>query len=412
MRAETVFILIVAILIADFILERILSFLNYKSLGQAVPDELKGTYDEEKYAKQQKYEKENIRFSVISSVFSSILIFLMLFFDGFAFVDSFARSISADPVLSALIFFGILLITFDLINSPFEIYDIFVIEQKYGFNKTTPLTYFLDKIKGWLIGGIIGGIILSLIVIFIQKFPDTFWIFAWITITFFMIFFTMFYSSVIAPLFNKQTPLEEGELKSGITSFAQKTGFKLDNIYVIDGSKRTTKANAYFSGLFSKKRIVLFDTLIKELTPGQIIAVLAHEIGHYKKKHTLMMILFSVIQTGGLLFVLSLFIGNSVLSSALGAEAHSIHMAIIAFGILYVPISTITGIFLNMLSRKHEYEADNFASKYFSAEELSGALKKLAENNLSNLTPHPLYVFFHYSHPPIGERIRNLMNRL
>jgi len=412
LRAETVFILIVAILIADFILERILSFLNYKSLGQAVPDELKGTYDEEKYAKQQKYEKENIRFSVISSVFSSILIFLMLFFDGFAFVDSFARSISADPVLSALIFFGILLITFDLINSPFEIYDIFVIEQKYGFNKTTPLTYFLDKIKGWLIGGIIGGIILSLIVIFIQKFPDTFWIFAWITITFFMIFFTMFYSSVIAPLFNKQTPLEEGELKSGITSFAQKTGFKLDNIYVIDGSKRTTKANAYFSGLFSKKRIVLFDTLIKELTPGQIIAVLAHEIGHYKKKHTLMMILFSVIQTGGLLFVLSLFIGNSVLSSALGAEAHSIHMAIIAFGILYVPISTITGIFLNMLSRKHEYEADNFASKYFSAEELSGALKKLAENNLSNLTPHPLYVFFHYSHPPIGERIRNLMNRL
>ena len=382
MRAETVFILIVAILIADFILERILSFLNYKSLGQAVPDELKGTYDEEKYAKQQKYEKENIRFSVISSVFSSILIFLMLFFDGFAFVDSFARSISADPVLSALIFFGILLITFDLINSPFEIYDIFVIEQKYGFNKTTPLTYFLDKIKGWLIGGIIGGIILSLIVIFIQKFPDTFWIFAWITITFFMIFFTMFYSSVIAPLFNKQTPLEEGELKSGITAFAQKTGFKLDNIYVIDGSKRTTKANAYFSGLFSKKRIVLFDTLIKELTPGQIIAVLAHEIGHYKKKHTLMMILFSVIQTGGLLFVLSLFIGNSVLSSALGAEVHSIHMAIIAFGILYVPISTITGIFLNMFSRKHEYEADNFAFKYFSAEELAGALKKLAENNL------------------------------
>jgi len=412
LRAETVFILIVAILIADFILERILSFLNYKSLGQAVPDELKGTYDEEKYAKQQKYEKENIRFSVISSVFSSILIFLMLFFDGFAFVDSFARSISADPVLSALIFFGILLITFDLINSPFEIYDIFVIEQKYGFNKTTPLTYFLDKIKGWLIGGIIGGIILSLIVIFIQKFPDTFWIFAWITITFFMIFFTMFYSSVIAPLFNKQTPLEEGELKSGITAFAQKTGFKLDNIYVIDGSKRTTKANAYFSGLFSKKRIVLFDTLIKELTPGQIIAVLAHEIGHYKKKHTLMMILFSVIQTGGLLFVLSLFIGNSVLSSALGAEVHSIHMAIIAFGILYVPISTITGIFLNMFSRKHEYEADNFAFKYFSAEELAGALKKLAENNLSNLTPHPLYVFFHYSHPPIGERIRNLMNRM
>ena len=412
MRAETVFILIVAILIADFMLERFLSFLNYKSLGNSIPEELKETYDEEKYAKQQKYEKENIRFSVISSVFSSVLIFLMLFFDGFAFVDSFARSLSADPVLSALIFFGILLISFDLINSPFEIYDIFVIEQKYGFNKTTPLTYFLDKIKGWLIGGIIGGILLSLIVIFIQKFPDTFWIFAWITITFFMIFFTMFYSSVIAPIFNKQTPLEDGELKRGITAFAQKAGFKLDNIYVIDGSKRTTKANAYFSGLFSKKRIVLYDTLLKELTSGQIIAVLAHEIGHYKKKHTLMMILFSVIQTGGLLFVLSLFIGNSVLSSALGAEVHSIHMAIIAFGILYVPISTLTGIFLNMFSRKHEYEADNFASEYFSAEELSGALKKLAENNLSNLTPHPLYVFFHYSHPPIGERIRNLMSRM
>jgi STE24 endopeptidase len=264
----------------------------------------------------------------------------------------------------------------------------------------------LDKLKGWLLGAIIGGGLLALIIWIYLQFPELFWIYAWILITAFSIFMTLFYSSLIVPLFNKQTPLEEGELRDAITGFTQKAGFRLKNIFVIDGSKRSTKANAYFTGIGPRKRIVLYDTLINDLGIGEIVAVLAHETGHYKKKHIWVNLVASVLQTGITLFLLSLFISSPLLSEALGVGQHSFHIGLVAFGILYSPISFLLGMLMNLYSRKAEYQADRFTKQYGYGEELIAGLKKLTQKNLSNLTPHPTYVYFHYSHPTLLQRIR------
>jgi STE24 endopeptidase len=258
------------------------------------------------------------------------------------------------------------------------------------------------------LGAIIGGGLLALIIYIYQLTTTQFWIYAWIVITAFSVFMVLFYSNLIVPLFNKQTPLPDGDLKSAIEAFATKVGFKLDNIYVIDGSKRSTKANAYFTGFGAKKRIVLYDTLINDMTTNELVAVLAHEIGHYKKHHVIWSLLLGVVQTGITLFLFSLFVGSADLSAALGVESPSFHIGLVAFGLLYSPISMITGLLLNVFSRKNEYEADAFAAKYFSATELASALKKLSVKNLSNLRPHPLYVFFHYSHPTLLQRLKAL----
>jgi len=266
----------------------------------------------------------------------------------------------------------------------------------------------LDKLKGWLIGAIIGGGIMALVVWIYQSTGQWFWLIAWGAITFFTIFMTMFYSNLIVPLFNKQTPLEDGELRSAIQQFADKVGFKLTNIYVIDGSKRSTKANAYFTGLGPKKRIVLYDTLITDHSVEELVAILAHEIGHYKKKHTLSGTILGIIQTGIILYILSLFIGNPLLSQALGAKLGSFHMGLLAFGMLYSPISTVLGILMNILSRNNEYAADRFATINYSGTSLKDALKNLSVKNLSNLRPHPAVVFVHYSHPPLLQRLRGI----
>lgn len=408
---NTVFYIIIGILVFDFILERILDFLNSKKWSNELPEELRDVYDPEKYKKQQDYKRVNDRFSLLTSSFSFIIVLLMFFLGGFAYVDEIARGITSNSILMPIVFFGILMFASDIINTPFVLYDTFVIEEKFGFNKTTPKTFVLDKLKGWLLSAIIGGGILALIVWFYQAVGESFWIYTWAAVSGFMIFMSMFYSSLIVPLFNKQTPLEDVELKDEIQNFSSKVGFKLQNIFVIDGSKRSTKANAYFSGLGAKKRIVLFDTLIKDLTVKEIVAVLAHEIGHYKKKHTLVSIIISILQTGVTLFILSLFIDNPELSKALGSDNPSFHLGLIAFGILYSPVSTIVGLVMNVFSRKNEYEADNFANKYFDGEELISSLKKLSRNNLSNLTPHPAYVFFHYSHPTLLQRIKAIRRK-
>jgi STE24 endopeptidase len=244
--------------------------------------------------------------------------------------------------------------------------------------------------------------------VFYRVTGSLFWLYAWILATVFSIFMAMFYSSFIVPLFNKQTPLEEGELRDAISAFSEKVGFRLNNIFVIDGSKRSTKANAYFTGLGPKKRIVLYDTLIKDLSTKEIVAVLAHEIGHYKKKHTLTGMIAGIIQTGLTLFILSLFIGNPALSAALGSDQPSFHMGLIAFGILYSPISLLAGLLMNYVSRRNEYAADRYVKENYDSGELAGALKKLSSKNLSNLTPHPVYVYFHYSHPTLLQRVRAL----
>jgi STE24 endopeptidase len=292
-----------------------------------------------------------------------------------------------------------------MLGTPFSVYATFVIEEKFGFNKTTVKTFILDKIKGWLLAIILGGGLLTLVVWIYGATGEWFWLIAWGLISFFTIFMSMFYSNIIVPLFNKQTPLEAGELRDAIETFAKKTGFNLRNIYVIDGSKRSTKANAYFTGLGKKKRIVLYDTLMKDHSVDELVAVLAHEIGHYKKKHTLIGTIVSILQTGLMLLILSRFLGSPHLSGALGASQPSFHLSVVAFGILYTPLSIIIGLALNAFSRKHEFEADRFATVNFSGESLSSALIRLSVKNLSNLRPHPAYVFFYYSHPPLLKRL-------
>ena len=404
----TIFYIIIALILFDYLLDQFLNYLNSKNRTAELPDELKDVYNADKYKKQQEYEIVNNRFGLISSSFSLVMILAMLLFGGFAYVDEIARSYATNPIWVALLFFGILMFASDVLGTPFSLYHTFVIEEKFGFNKTTIKTFFLDKVKGWLLSAIIGGGLLALIIWFFQIAGENFWLWAWLAISVFMVFMTLFYSSLIVPLFNKQTPLEEGELRQKIEEFSKKAGFNLKNIFVIDGSKRSTKANAYFSGLGPKKRIVLYDTLINDLNTDEIVAVLAHEVGHYKKKHTLSGMIISILQTGLMLFLLSLFIDNPNLSQALGVETTSFHIGLISFGILYSPISTILGIVLNMWSRKNEYQADGYAASYGFADSLISGLKKLSSNSLSNLTPHPVYVFFHYSHPTLLQRIRAL----
>lgn len=404
----TIFYIIISILVFDYLLDRLLNYLNATKWSKTLPTELKGIYDEEKYQKSQEYDKANSNFGIITSTFSFALIMLMLFFGGFAFFDNLARSYVENPILVALVFFGIIMFLSDILNTPFTIYNIFVIEERFGFNKTTIKTFILDKIKGGILGIIIGGGLLSLIMWFYGISGQYFWLYAWGIISVFMLFMTMFYSNLIVPLFNKQTPLEDSELKDEIVKFAEKTGFKLNNIFVIDGSKRSTKANAYFTGLGAKKRIVLYDTLINDLTKEEIVSVLAHEIGHYKKKHTTISLIISLIQTGLTLFILSLFLNIPEFSFALGVETPSFHIGIIAFGILFSPISMILGIFMNVISRKNEYQADKYAKDNYNSEHLVSGLIKLSVKNLSNLTPHSLDVFLNYSHPTLLQRIKAL----
>jgi len=403
-----VFIIILSIIFFDYLFEQFLEFLNSRAKTDNLPKELADVYDDEKFKKQQDYERTTGRFSFLTSSFSFVIILLMLFFYGFAYIDYLAGTITDNNILKALLFFGILMFASDIINTPFDLYSTFVIEENFGFNKTTPKIYILDKLKGWLLGAIIGGGLLSLIIWFYNISGDMFWIYAWGIISIFMIFMAMFYSNLIVPLFNKQTPLEDGELKQAIEEFSKKADFKLKNIYKIDGSKRSTKANAYFTGLGKTKRIVLYDTLINDLSTEEIVAVLAHEIGHYKKKHTLLGIILSLIQTGLTFYIFSLFVDSTELAKALGLNQPSFHISLIAFGILYSPISLVVGLAMNILSRKNEYQADDFAKENYGGEHLISALKKLSRNNLSNLTPHPVYVFFHYSHPTLLQRIKSL----
>lgn len=412
MNSETIFYLIIAIIILDFVIDKILDALNAKHFDDPVPAELQDVYDAEEYEKSQNYKKEGFIFGLISSTFSVALTLGFIIFDGFAYVDAIARSITDNPILVALIFFGIIMLGSDIIMTPFSWYSTFVIEEKYGFNKTSKRTFFLDKLKGLAMLAVIGGPILALIVWFYQIAGDDFWWFAWILVSVFSVFMNMFYAKLIVPLFNKQTPLDDGSLRTKIEKYAESVGFQLDNIFVIDGSKRSTKANAYFSGFGSEKRITLYDTLINDLEEEEIVAVLAHEVGHYKKNHIIVNLAASILTTGFTLWLLSLFVGNPMLSEALGVAKPSFHIGLVAFGILYSPISEITGLIMNFLSRKFEYQADNFAKHTYNGESLISSLKKLSKNTLSNLTPHKSYVFVHYSHPSLLQRYRNLKARV
>lgn len=408
MTSQTIFYIIIAILIINFIIDKALDFINAKHFDDAIPEELKDVYDETKYTKSQAYKKVNHQFSNYTSLFSLILTLIFLFVNGFEFVNNIAKSYSDNNIIIGLIFFGLIMIGSDIISTPFSYYKTFVIEAQFGFNKTTKKLFVIDKIKGWLMTIILGGGLLALIIWFYEFTGKHFWLYTWGLVTTFTIFMNMFYAKLIVPLFNKQVPLKEGELRNKISAYAKTVGFKLDKIFIIDGSKRSTKANAYFSGFGSEKRVTLYDTLINDLDDDEIVAVLAHEVGHYKRKHIIFNLITSILLTGLTLFILSLFISNPLLSNALGVDVVSFHIGLIAFGLLYAPISEITGLMMNYFSRKFEYQADDYAKNTYKAEPLITSLKKLSKNSLSNLTPHKAYVFIHYSHPTLFQRIKNL----
>ena len=408
MTATTLFYILIAILIISFIIDKILDALNAKHYNDALPYDLMDVYDDAEYKKSQRYKATNYTFGLLTSTFSILLTLGFFFFDGFAYVDQLARQLTNNSILVTLIFFGIIMLGSDVLTTPFSYYKTFVIEERFGFNNTTKKTFIIDKIKGWMMTILVGGLILGALTWFYQTTGSKFWLYAWMLITVFTVFVNLFYSRLIVPIFNKQSPLEDGSLRTAISDYANTVGFNLDKIFIIDGSKRSTKANAYFSGFGNEKRVTLYDTLVNDLNEDEIVAVLAHEIGHYKKKHIIFNLITSILLTGFTLYILSLLIGNPMLSEALGVTTPSFHIGLIAFGILYSPLSEITGLLMNWFSRKFEYQADNFAKTTYKAEPLITSLKKLSKNSLSNLTPHPAYVFMHYSHPTLLERIKNL----
>ena len=405
MSSETIFFIIVVFLCLDFVLERVLEFLNYKYMSPVLPDSLKGIYDEKEYSRFQSYKRENGRLDSWSSGVGFVVMIVFLVAGGFGWYNSWVVSLTDSVVWQTILFVVGLSVVSSVLDIPFDYYATFRIEEKYGFNKTTRRVYWLDTVKELVLSLVLGGVLLALVVWFYTWAGTYFWLYAWGAVTLFSVFMAMFYSQLIVPLFNKQTPLQEGALRDKIQAFAGKVGFKLDNIYVIDGSKRSTKANAYFTGLGPKKRVVLYDTLIDELTEEEIVAVLAHEVGHYKKRHTLRSMVVSVIQMGVLFWLFSLCVNNAALSEALGGDRAYFQLGLIAFAILYSPVNLILGVGMNVWSRSNEYEADAFAARYYEGGYLVSGLKKISVKSLSNLTPHPLYEYIYYSHPSLLKRI-------
>ena len=405
MTSQIILYIILAIAVISYLFDQLLDYINLKAQRTDIPDDIAAFYDRTQYLKSLDYHKELTNFSFITSAFSFLLSASMLLFGGFGWLDGILRTAIENDILLALAFFGILMLASDILTIPFQIYSTFVIEEKYGFNKTTAKTFITDKLKGYFLGALIGGPLLALLIYLIQVIGPNFWIWFALIAGVFIFFMNMFYTSLVLPLFNKLTPLPDGELKTAIEEFARKVKFPLDNIFVIDGSKRSNKANAFFSGIGKKKKIVLYDTLISRHTTDELVAVLAHEVGHFKKKHIVWGFALSIAQVFFTLFILSLMIYNEDLSLALGGDQLSIHLNLIAFTILFAPISGMTGLFMSMYSRKNEFEADAYARETFSGPALAQALKRLSVDSLSNLYPHPAYVFFHYSHPPLLKRL-------
>lgn len=404
--AQNLLYLIIAFIVAEFLFSKVLSYLNVKSWEKPIPEELKDLYDNGKFEKAKAYALDNNRVETISGILSFIITLSFLYFHGFAWVDDIAHQVSGHYIVQGLLFFAIVALASSLIGLPFEIYSTFVIEEKYGFNKTTAATFVGDKIKGLVLGAIIGGGIYALLAFLFQLLGNYFWLAAWVVVSGFSLFIAAFYTSVLLPIFNKLTPLGNGDLRTKIEQYATKVSFPLTNIMVMDGSKRSSKANAFFSGLGSRKSIVLFDTLINDMNTDEITAVLAHEVGHYKKKHVLQSMALSVAQMGVLFFLFGWLARYPLMAEVLGAKENTFYLALVTFSLLYSPVSTVTGLFMNVFSRKNEYEADHYAKTTYGADPLISSLKKLYVNSLGNPQPDPAYVFVNYSHPTLLQRIR------
>ena len=399
--------LIVSFLIVVFIVETVADYLNVKNISNDIPKEFEGYYDREKYEKAQAYLMARTKFSINYAAFFLGLQIVFIVKGGFNIVDAIARFFGCGEVVTGLIFAGILLLTMAILKIPFSAYSTFVIEEKFGFNRTKVKTFIADLIKSWIIAAIIGGAVFAVIIWFFSYFGKFAWLYAFAAAVVFELLITFVYPVVIMPLFNKFTPLEDGELKSSVENYAKAEGFKMKGLFKMDNSKRSTKSNAFFAGFGKFRRIVLFDTLIQKHTVDELTSVLAHEMGHFKLGHVIRQMIFGFVTMAFMFFLLSLFINSPWLFEAFRMENSSVYAGIIFFGFLYAPISMIIGIISSGLSRKHEYESDAYAvTTYKKPEAMIDALKKLSVDNLSNLHPHPFKVFMEYSHPPVLERIK------
>ena len=408
MTPENWIYLIIGLVIFNYLFSTVLDYINGKNWKTEVPPVMKDFYDEDKYLKAKNYSKEKGKVSLISSTLSTLITLLFLIFEGYGWLDNFISLYYDIPFLKSGIFFLVLFILSDFISIPFSCYNTFVIEEKYGFNKTTVKTFVLDKIKGYLLTLILGGILLFGAIYIVSSLENSFWFWLWLSLSFIMLIVNMFYADLIVPIFNKLTPLEAGSLREKIESYTKKVGYSLKNIYIIDGSKRSTKANAFFSGLGPRKTIALYDTLVEKHTEEELVAVLAHEVGHYKKKHVFTSLFLTISQLGLMCFLLETCLKVGEISQALGGKEMVFHLGLVAFGILYSPIGTILSILMNINSRKNEFEADHYAKTTYNGAALELALIKLSVDSLSNLYPHPLYTFIHYSHPPLLKRLSAL----
>lgn len=400
-------IIILSALLLGFILDLIADVLNLGSLKTTLPAEFEGIYDQDTYANSQKYTRVRTKYGFIISTFNLIITLLFWFSGGFNWLDQLVRSLGYGSIITGLLFIGFLIVAKSIISLPFSLYSTFVIEEKFGFNKTTLQTFFIDLFKSLLLGTIIGLPILALLLLFFDSFGELAWLYAWIAVTVISLILQFVAPTWIMPLFNKFEPLEEGELKSSIDAYSEKVNFPMKGVFVMDGSKRSSKSNAFFTGFGKNKRIALFDTLIENHTASELVAVLAHEVGHYKKKHIIQNMIISILHTGLLFFVLSLFLDSDMLFDAFYMSEKSVYAALIFFGLLYTPVEMILSLIMQISSRKHEFEADAFAADTIeNPEDMVNVLKGLSKDNLSNLTPHPFYVFLHYSHPPVIKRIQ------
>lgn len=409
MNSWLIFLLVV--IIGGYLLELIISLLNLQALDPRLPEEFTDVFDSAEYARSQEYTRSKTRLSLFSTSFSTLVSLLFLLFGGFNIVDLTARSFELNSVLTGLIFIAILSLLGFLLSLPFSLYSTFVIEERFGFNKTTPKTYVLDILKSALLMIVLGGPLLALILWFFESTGTLAWVYCWLGVVFFSFLMQFLAPLIIMPLFNKFSPLDEGELKDAITNYAEREKFTIQGIFTMDGSKRSTKVNAFFTGFGRFRKIVFYDTLMDKLNTNEILAVLAHEMGHFKKKHIIKMLAISVIQTGILFFFLSLIMKNQGLFDAFKMDHVSVYASLVFFGYLFSPVNMLVSIIFNFISRKHEYEADAYAvTSTETKHDLITGLKKLSQANLVNLTPHPAAVFLEYTHPPVLERIEAIRN--
>jgi len=403
------FYIIIGAIIFEYLLSFVVKILNIKALDPKLPKEFEDTFDQEKYKKSQEYTKTNTRFSFITSTFSIITSLIFIFAGIYNLIDQYVKGFGYSSEITGLCFFGLLFIITDLLNTPFSIYKTFAIEEKYGFNKTTINTFIMDKIKGYFLIVLIGVPVLYLILYFFGNFNNNAWLYVWGFLIFFSVIIQPIFNTFIAPMFNKFTPLEEGELLDKIKAYLKKVNFPIKKLEVVDGSKRSSHSNAYFSGIGKNKRIALFDTLVEQMDDNEIVSVIAHEVGHYKLKHIYSGIFLNAIQSGVMLYVMSLFLEKKELFYVFQIQEPSIYAGLVFFSMLYAPISLILGIFFTYISRRNEFSADQYSVKTAEMpDSMISSLKKLSKENLSNLTPHWLNVFLNYTHPPVLERIKAL----